>query len=195
MESMIKNRAYILMGPSGNGKSSLARGLEARTTGPFFFERIKPWTTRRQRNALDDDYVFVPTDTFESARQQGMFQHVMQSYGNCFGIPEPGPMKPDTFPLHILLPEHALRIFGHTEARNVFIDRYPMDYRTVLTARDPGISEVELTARLGKISAERLMADYIADLEFHNNGPLETGVEALYQILARDIAAGMLVSS
>jgi guanylate kinase len=83
----------VLSGPSGTGKTTLARKLLARQGNPGrSLVRSVSVTTRPPRPGEVDgqDYVFVTGDRFDAMLAQGELLKHAEMYGHCYGTPRSG---------------------------------------------------------------------------------------------------------
>lgn len=81
---------FVLSGPSGTGKSTLADRLFDRHCGPGgHLERSVSVTTRPQQPGETDgrDYHFVSREHFAAMASRGELLETAELYGNCYGTP------------------------------------------------------------------------------------------------------------
>jgi guanylate kinase len=76
---------YVLIGPSGAGKTTLATAMGAQGLA----ERVVTWTTRPPRpdERPNVDYVFVSPEEFQRAFDQGLLAEREQIYQTWYGTP------------------------------------------------------------------------------------------------------------
>ncbi|MAE65036.1 MAG: guanylate kinase [Phycisphaeraceae bacterium] len=75
----------IISGPSGVGKTTIAREVEKRLGGVFSVS-----TTTRPKAPHDQqgiDYYFVDHEAFDRLRGEGAFLEWAEVFGNCYGTP------------------------------------------------------------------------------------------------------------
>ncbi len=87
MRIMKKPLLFILVAPSGSGKTTIRRELQKRLKG--FFYSVSA-TTRRKREGEKDgsDYIFLTPQAFRSWQREGKFLETVRRYGNCYGTPK-----------------------------------------------------------------------------------------------------------
>jgi|GEM_PF-2499770 len=180
---------YVLMGPSGVGKSMLARSLTEDNGRQFKFELNRAWRTRPQRPGSDDPNIHCTVDEFVAAEAAGSFLFTMPLYKDVAGMVVPRRLPENTFWVYIYLPQHALRLREfYPNAR--FVQILPDDtsvLRERLLARDPDIMPGDLEARLDRADDELRRGKAVADLTFINHPPLEQAQTDFYDLIARDI--------
>lgn len=182
-------QSFILTGASGAGKSSVAKGLELITDGPYKFERAKAVVTRPPRGPEDDDYIFVSNKLYDSMSHAGRLLLETPSYNYRGAILPYAPPSPDTYPLYILTPLNAQRLQNVLEPRPriVHIDRLATNAIASLLADRPTMSQEDIELRLQQGAADRVTAREIEDIGIDNDGSLSQTVSTLHEMLVADI--------
>lgn len=80
----------VLIGPSGSGKSSVAKEL-CEVHG---FHLVKTVTTRPQRDEHDTDHLFINEETFEHMLDSEAFFGTLYVFNHSYGLPKFNPSQP-----------------------------------------------------------------------------------------------------
>lgn len=134
----------VLIGPSGSGKSSVAKEL-CDTHG---FHLVKTMTTRPQRDEHDTDQTFIDHETFTNMRESKAFFGTLESFGHDYGLPKFDPATPTVLLLRAPAVQEFLK--GFPSARVIEIDASLAVLEERLVARgsldrlDPGFLEKEM---------------------------------------------------
>ncbi|MDX1683086.1 MAG: guanylate kinase [Phycisphaeraceae bacterium] len=75
----------IISGPSGVGKTTIARAVEDRCEGQFSVSMTTRPQTEKDREGVD--YYFVDEATFTEHRENGDLLEWAEVFGNCYGTP------------------------------------------------------------------------------------------------------------
>lgn len=83
-------KLFVISGPSGVGKTTLAQSLLDRFGKKYNIARVITYTTKEPRVGEQDgiDYHFVTIKEFESKIAAGFFIEHSQAYGNYYGSPK-----------------------------------------------------------------------------------------------------------
>lgn len=182
-------RSYIFTGASGAGKSSVAKGVEAITTGPYRFERAKAVVTRERRGPEDDDYIFVTDEQYDAYKRAGQFVLETPSYNYRGAILPYTPPDPNTYPLYILNPLNAQRLQERLAPRPriVHIDRLASSAIGALLTERPTMTQGDLETRLRQGMSDRVTAREVEDIGIDNDGALPSTTSRLYEMLVADV--------
>jgi len=108
----VSGHVFVLAGPSGVGKGSIASGLQRRVPNLWL---SRSWTTRpRRQGEAADAYVFVDQDAFDAHLADGGFLEWAEVFDHRYGTPWPDPP-----PGHDVLLE--IDVQGAAQVK----DRYP----------------------------------------------------------------------
>jgi guanylate kinase len=178
---------FIFVGPSGSGKSTLRDYLLNKDINGHTFVQYKAHTSRKQRPAGDNDYIFVSDNDLDIIESNSEILFRNEYHGNKFLTTWPKKIHDNQHYLYIYSPSGAKRIrdsFPNHKIIQILPDT-KHDLRTTLLERDPNITEIELNRRLEIIPAEIAEGSKIADAVFVNN----TGVDESSNKLAELIKA------
>ena len=168
---------FIFIGPSGSGKSTLRDSLLNKEISGHTFVQYKAHTSRKQRPADDNDYIFVSDKDLDILESNSKILFRNEYHGNKFLTTWPKKIRDNQHYLYIYSPSGAKRI-RDSFPRHKIIQILPdpkHDLRTTLLERDPNISEIELRRRLEIIPVEIAEGGKIADAIFVNRtGVLES---------------------
>jgi guanylate kinase len=178
----------VFIGPSGTGKSSIVRELDARAV-----VRVHPtWTSRPRRREEADaaiEHHFVSEREFLARRSAGGFLHSVQMFGlpHWYGLPpiewsEDG--RVDCVMLRAPLVDALRAVYRELRVYQVEAPRSLVAAR--LDARDCGGRERR--ARLRDNTRELEAGAQIADRRFCNNQPLPAVVDDIQRAVRRDFA-------
>lgn len=182
-------KSFILTGASGAGKSSVARGIEAITDGPYKFERAKAVVTRKRRGPEDDDYTFVTDDQYDALKRAGKFVLETPSYNYRGAVLPYTPPDPRTYPMYTLTPLNAQRLQGllAPRPRIVHVDRLAASAIEALLTERPSMSQDDIATRLGQGASDRITAREIENIGVDNDSDLPHTVLLLYEMLVADV--------
>jgi len=182
----------VFVGPSGTGKSSIVRALDARGV-----VRVHPtWTTRPRRADEQIDAIehhFVSEAEFLARRAEGCFLHTVQMFGlrHWYGLPpvdwsEDG--RVDAVMLRAPLVPVLRAVYDELVLYQIEAPTALLEAR--LAARD--CSDGERQARLRDNERELVAGARIAGRRFCNNRPLPAVVDEIEQAVRTDFAGSVL---
>ncbi len=188
-ERRSQNLSFIFTGASGAGKSSVAKGLEAITDGPYRFERAKAVVTRPPRGPEDDDYIFVTDEQYDALEHAGKLLLETPSYNYRGAVLPYSPPDANTYPLYILTPQNARRLQQVIvpRPRIVHIDRLATSAIASLLTERPSMSPVDIDQRIQQGMEDRMIAREIEDIGIDNDRALSKTVSELHGMLTSDI--------
>ncbi|HEX2023091.1 MAG TPA: hypothetical protein VHF00_00160 [Acidimicrobiales bacterium] len=151
---------FVIVGPSGVGKGSIAGALPGRVPGLWL---SRSWTTRpRRAGEPEDAYNFVDDDTFEAHARAGGFLESAAVFGHRYGTP-----VPDAPPGHDVLLE--IDVQGATQVRErrpdavVILVVAPSRHAQEERLRKRGDDEATIARRLAEAEREEEMGRRLAD--------------------------------
>jgi len=182
----------VFVGPSGTGKSSIVRALDARG-----IVRVHPtWTTRPRRADEQIDAIehhFVSEAEFRARRAEGCFLHTVQMFGlaHWYGLP-PVDWSDDGRVDAVMLRAPLVPVLRavYDELVVYQIEAPPSLLEARLAARD--CSDGERRARLSDNHRELVAGARIAHRRFCNNRPLAAVVDDIEQAVRSDFAGSAL---
>lgn len=156
---------FVIAGPSGVGKGSIADGVRGRT------ERLwlsRSWTTRPPRQGEPADaYVFVDRRAFEAHQEAGGFMEWAEVFGHLYGTPWPKPPPGHDVLLEIDV-QGAAQVKGrYPEAVVVFVEA-PSRRAQEERLRGRGDRDDLIAARLAAAEAEEESGRALADFRVVN---------------------------
>lgn len=176
MPSVADSSVFVLIGPGGVGKGTVARLLVERDSNLWL---SRSWTSREMRlSELGTEYVFVDRATFETAIANNEFYEWAEFHGNLYGTPIPNPPAGSDVLLEI-------EVQGATQVKN----RHPK--ATVILLLPPSMQELEsrlrtrgdsdehVVRRLESSESETTIGREIADYVVVNHDLDETITEIL----------------
>ncbi|MGH8980878.1 MAG: guanylate kinase [Acidimicrobiales bacterium] len=171
---------FVLVGPGGAGKGTLASALRARVPGLWL---SRSWTTRARRPGEDDDaYVWVTPEQFRARVAAGGFFEWAEYLGNLYGTPVPEPPPGNDVLLEIDLQGAEQVVDKCPDAVVVLLLPPSVEVqRDRLVAR--GDSEAHVRMRIEKGRDEVLRGRKLTPLEVVN-GDLEQALQELTGIVS-----------
>ena len=151
---------FVIVGPSGVGKGSIAGALPSRVPGLWL---SRSWTTRpRRAGEPEDAYNFVDDDTFEAHARAGGFLESATVFGHRYGTP-----VPDAPPGHDVLLEIDVQGAAQVRERRpdavVILVVAPSRQAQEERLRKRGDDEATIARRLAEAQREEEMGRRLAD--------------------------------
>lgn len=182
----MRGRLYILTGPSGVGKTTIARSLLSREPS---LRRVITYTTRAPRGEEQDgrEYHFISKETFEAMATRGEFLEWAEVYGNKYGERRE---DVDAFldaGLGVLLvidPQGAKAIMESGEpATSIFLDAETTEELVERIRRRGTESEETLARRAQDIAFDRSHASACTYRVINKEWELEQTISEIQEIL------------
>ena len=176
-------KMLVFIGPSGGGKSTLIRVLQARGV-----VAVTPsWTTRPRRSDEsedDTDHRFLTDAEFTVLQNAGFFLEVVEMFGFRYGLPAPEPSDDAVPVISVRAPLLGL-VDEHFPNHVVYQVEASLDVaRERMRAR--GDSRVEQDARLAAYAEEVARGRQLCDRVFDTSGPVRDVADAVASAIAED---------
>ena len=151
---------FVIVGPSGVGKGSIAGGLPGRVPGLWL---SRSWTTRpRRAGEAGDAYHFVDEETFEEHARGGGFLEWATVFGHRYGTP-----VPDAPPGHDVLLEIDVQGAAQVRERRpdavVILVVAPSREAQEERLRNRGDDETVIARRVAEAQREEASGRQLAD--------------------------------
>jgi guanylate kinase len=188
---MYDDKLLVIIGPSGVGKSSIVRTLQAQQ----LVRNIPSWTTRPPRpdEQTDEqiDHVFVSEEDFLARAKQSFFLEYEKLFGlpYYYGLPRitPDPARPDTLPVVLLrvplIP--LLQKHYHNFVIYQIEDSYERASARLAKRAVDGEAQGE---RLDNFSAELAAGRQLAARVFYNDSTVQALTQQIASAIAVDFA-------
>jgi guanylate kinase len=174
----------VIIGPSGTGKSTLARNLEERG----LIQITKTWTTRPSRaDETGTEHRFVNEIDFAKHEAKGGFLATVAPFGltHRYGLPPAAIPSPPTVP-SVLLRAPLVPLFAR-HYPNYKVYQIEDDYSVVADRLNQrAILGEELGSRLQDFHDERALGRSLADRIITNNQDLEAMIQHASRLLEED---------
>ncbi|MGC8465318.1 MAG: guanylate kinase [Acidimicrobiales bacterium] len=156
---------FVLCGPGGVGKGSIARGLVGRLDNLVL---SRSWTTRPRRpSESDSDYRFSTHQEFESAIAEGLFLEWARFNGEYYGTPKPTNQTSRDLLLEIdAQGAHSIRSLDREAV--IFVVVAPDDEELRARMRSRGDAADQIERRIQLAHEEVALARQVSDFEVVN---------------------------
>lgn len=166
---------YLIVGPSGSGKSSVAQELERR----FGLKEVVSYTERPRRNPEEKGHIFVTPDEFDSLGRLCAFTLYN---GYRYGVPESAVEQCDTY---VIDPEGVRYMKEHYHGTKgvVVIGIWASEQTRILRMRKRGDSEEKIRERIACDRQAFEGLGSLCDVVFNGEIDLQKTVQRAYSYI------------